>query len=120
MIEVGIVGGSGYAGGELLRLLSHHPKVKIKFVTSERYKNLPVYFVHPNLKGINLSFNSINEIKEKVNLIFVALPNGVSMEYMNKLIKLADKVIDLGADFRLESEKTGFIGIKKSIKIQNF
>lgn len=116
MIEVGIVGGSGYAGGELLRLLSYHPKVKIKFVTSERYKNLPVFFIHPNLKGINLSFNSINEIKEKVDLIFVALPNGVSMEYIDKLIKLSNKVIDLGADFRLESEKDWLYWYQKEHK----
>jgi len=113
MIKVGIVGGSGYGGGELLRLLSVHPKVKIKFVTSEKYKNLPIYFIHPNLRHLNLSFTSIKEIGEKVDLLFIALPNGVSMEYINKLIPLTKKIIDLGADFRLENEKDWFYWYQK-------
>jgi len=116
MIEVGIIGGSGYAGGELLRLLTNHPKVKIKFVTSEKYKNLPVFLIHPNLRGLNLNFNSIEDIKKKVDLIFIALPNGLSMEYIDKLIPFSKKIIDLGADFRLENEKEWFYWYQKKHK----
>lgn len=101
MIEVSILGGSGYAGGELLRLLLNHPEVKVKQVTSLRFAGQPADLVHPNLRSVcNLIFCKVEDLKP-CDLLFVALPNGQSMNMMTNLKKLAKKIIDLGADFRL-------------------
>ncbi|GIW64373.1 MAG: N-acetyl-gamma-glutamyl-phosphate reductase [Patescibacteria group bacterium] len=105
-LKIGIIGGSGYTGGEVLRILAFHPKVKITYLTSERLKGQKVSQIHPNLRGlIDLDFSSINDIKDKVDVLFICLPNGVSMNYIDKFISLADKIIDCGADFRLEDDK---------------
>lgn len=101
MLKVSIVGGSGYAGGELLRIALSHPKVIVKQVTSERFKGEPAVLLHPNLRGLtDLRFDSINSLK-KSDLLFISLPNGVSMGYMRNFLKTSDRIIDLGADFRL-------------------
>ncbi len=101
MIKVSIVGGSGYAGGELLRILLNYPKVKIGQITSNRFANESVTITHPNLRGLtDLRYSDLNKLS-KCDLIFVSLPNGISMNYMSHFAKIADKIIDLGADFRL-------------------
>jgi len=101
MLRVSIVGGSGYAGGELLRIALSHPKVIVKQVTSERFKGEPVVLLHPNLRGLtDLRFDSINSLK-KSDLLFISLPNGVSMGYMRNFLKTSGRIVDLGADFRL-------------------
>jgi len=103
MIEVSILGGSGYAGGELLRLLLFHPEVKVKQVTSQRFSGQPVSLIHPNLRSVcDLIFCQAEELKP-CDLLFVALPNGESMKFMARLKKLSAKIIDLGADFRLNN-----------------
>lgn len=103
MINVSIIGGSGYGGGELLRILSFHPEVTIKQVTSNRYIGKPVSLVHPNLRGVsNLRFCRIDEL-EKCDFLFVSLPNGMSMHRIDTFLELAEYVIDLGADFRLNN-----------------
>jgi len=105
MIKVSIVGGSGYAGGELIRLLLGHPKVRIKQVTSQHFAGQPISFVHPNLRKITpLNFCRLNELSA-CDLLFIALPNGVSMSKMDKFRQIASKIIDLGADFRLHDPK---------------
>src|SRR3989344_674052 len=104
MINASIFGASGYSGGEILRLLLNHPKVKVKQVTSRQFTNQPVTLVHPNLrKKTDLIFSYPDDIK-KCDLLFVALPNGESMNYMTKFKTLANKIIDLGADFRLRDK----------------
>jgi len=101
MITVSILGGSGYAGGELLRILLSHPKVKIQDVTSRQFAGKPVSLAHPNLRKVtDLVFVHPDKLT-KCDLLFVALPNGSSMSKMKDLIKIAKKIIDLGADFRL-------------------
>jgi N-acetyl-gamma-glutamyl-phosphate/LysW-gamma-L-alpha-aminoadipyl-6-phosphate reductase len=103
MVKVSIVGGSGYAGGELLRILINHPYVEIHQITSQNYKGQPVSLLHPNLRGkINKNFCDLNEL-QKVDLLFLALPNLTSMLYIDKLASLADYIIDLGADFRIKN-----------------
>ncbi len=103
-ISVSIIGGSGYAGGELLRILLFHPYIELKYVTSRKFAGLPVGEVHPNLRKItDLTFCRFKDIK-KTDLIFLALPNGKSMEYMRLAQKSARKIIDLGADFRLHDK----------------
>ena len=104
-ITVSIVGGSGYAGGELLRILLLHPKVSIKQVTSRNLAGERVSLAHPNLRKVtDLVFSHPSQL-EDCDVLFVALPNTVSMQYMEEFKKKAKKIIDLGADFRLHSSK---------------
>jgi len=105
MQKVSIVGASGYVGGELLRLLLFHPKVKINQVISREHIGKPIGLIHPNLKGkTKMVFSSLSEL-ETCDLLFVALPNGKSMKLMDKFIHVGRKVIDCGADFRLKDGK---------------
>jgi N-acetyl-gamma-glutamyl-phosphate/LysW-gamma-L-alpha-aminoadipyl-6-phosphate reductase len=102
-LRVSIIGGSGYAGGELLRLLLLHPGVKIQQVSSEQWAGQPLALVHPNLRGLTaLGFVRVEEI-EDCDLLFLALPNGESMKSMDLWTTKAARLIDLGADFRLQS-----------------
>lgn len=104
MINTSIFGASGYAGGELLRILTGHPKVKIQQATSRQFAGLPVSLVNPNLrKKTELIFSHPDQLK-KCDLLFIALPNGESMKYMPKLKNLAKKIVDLGADYRLREQ----------------
>ena len=104
MINTSIFGASGYAGGELLRILTGHPKVKIQQATSRQFAGLPVSLVNPNLrKKTDLVFSHPDQLK-KCDLLFIALPNGESMKYMPKLKNLAKKIVDLGADYRLREQ----------------
>jgi len=101
MILVSVLGGSGYAGGELLRLLLPHPKVTVNQATSRQFAGRLISSVHPNLRKIaKLSFVHPDELTA-CDMLFVALPNGASMHLMPELMKKAKKIIDLGADFRL-------------------
>jgi LysW-gamma-L-alpha-aminoadipyl-6-phosphate/LysW-L-glutamyl-5-phosphate reductase len=100
-LRVSIVGGSGYAGGELLRLLLDHPYVEVTQVTSERNAGKFVHFVHPNLRGrTRLQFVSASEL-EDCDFVFLCLPHGAAMEGIDRYSQLADRIIDLSADFRL-------------------
>lgn len=104
-ISVSIIGGSGYTGGELLRLLLFHPFVEIKQVTSESYTGKFVYKLHPNLrKATSLKFVSANELEE-CDLLFLCLPHNSSQNKIDEYKKLAPKIIDLSADFRLKDSK---------------
>lgn len=101
MLRVGIVGGSGYAGGELLRLLLFHPRVEVMQVTSETYAGLPVYMLHPNLRGYtDLRFSRMEELKP-LDLLFLCLPHGEAAHRITEFARLAEGIIDLSADFRL-------------------
>ena len=103
MLQVSIIGGSGYAGGELLRLLLGHPGVSIGQVTSERNAGKFVFSVHPNLrKRTQLKFSKSDDLKP-VDVVFVAVPHGASMVRMESLRALAPIIVDLSADFRLNS-----------------
>ncbi len=101
MIRVSIVGASGYAGGELLRLLLAHPEVEISQVTSQRMAGKYIRGVHPNLRGATmLKFSSIDQL-EPCDLLFLALPHTESASKIETFASLADRIIDLSADFRL-------------------
>lgn len=102
MIRAGIVGGSGYAGGELLRLLLAHPEVEVVQCTSERAKGRFVHSMHPNLRGrTNLKFTSPKTI-EPVDVLFLALPHGEASARIEEFAQVAERVVDLSADFRLD------------------
>lgn len=100
-MRVGIIGGSGYTGGELLRLLFRHPNVEVSIVTSERNARKRIASIHPNLRGItDLKFSSQDEL-ENYDILFICTPHGVSMNYMPEYLEKTEKVIDLSGDFRL-------------------
>lgn len=101
MKRVSIVGGSGYTGGELLRLLLAHPQVEIGQVTSQRFAGKYVHGTHPNLRGAtDLKFCSLDQL-ESCDLLFLALPHGNSASRIDDYSKLAPRIVDLSADFRL-------------------
>jgi N-acetyl-gamma-glutamyl-phosphate/LysW-gamma-L-alpha-aminoadipyl-6-phosphate reductase len=101
MTSVTIIGGSGYGGGELLRLLLAHPHVELKQVTSRSHLGEYVYQVHPNLrKRTQLKFTD-PAMLETVDVLFLAQPHGQAQHKIKEYAKLAPKIIDLSADFRL-------------------
>jgi N-acetyl-gamma-glutamyl-phosphate/LysW-gamma-L-alpha-aminoadipyl-6-phosphate reductase len=101
MIEAAIVGASGYAGGELLRLLLAHPEVEVKQITSQTYAGQFAFFVHPNLRGrTDLRFENLSDLRP-CDLLFLALPHGKAMERIGEFATMAERIVDLSADFRL-------------------
>jgi LysW-gamma-L-alpha-aminoadipyl-6-phosphate/LysW-L-glutamyl-5-phosphate reductase len=103
MTSVSIIGGSGYGGGELLRLLLSHPCVDLKQVTSRSHLGEYVYQVHPNLrKRTQLKFSEPAAL-EPVDMLFLAQPHGQAQHHIEEYAKLASKIIDLSADFRLRN-----------------
>jgi N-acetyl-gamma-glutamyl-phosphate/LysW-gamma-L-alpha-aminoadipyl-6-phosphate reductase len=100
-VQVSIVGASGYAGGELLRLLLGHPEVAVAQVTSQRLAGRFAHGAHPNLRGFTrLKFCPVEEL-EPCDLLFLALPHGRSSAQIARFTTLADRIVDLSADFRL-------------------
>ncbi|MXR22222.1 N-acetyl-gamma-glutamyl-phosphate reductase [Halobacterium bonnevillei] len=98
-----VVGASGFAGGELLRLLAGHPNVEVAQATSREYANKTVGSVHPNLRGLDLRFSEPSDL-ESVDVLFAAAPHGVAMDHIDAWQDAADTVVDLSADFRLDTE----------------
>ena len=99
-ISVGIVGGSGYSGGELLRLLLGHPQVELAWVTSRGDK--PLETIHRNLLGCGLRFIKEEETRA-CDVVFLCMPSRESMTRAERYLKQGSRVIDLGSDFRLKS-----------------
>ncbi len=99
-----VVGGSGFAGGELLRLLDAHPELEVVQATSRQYEHRTVGSVHPNLRDSTLRFSHPEEL-EPVDVLFAATPHGVSMERIETYFDHADTVVDLSADFRLNTHE---------------
>lgn len=103
MIKVGIVGGTGYAGVELLRILAQHPATEIVAITSRSASGIPVWKMFPNLRGYldievqDAQTTSLNHC----DVVFFATPNGVAMQQAPGLLHAGVRVIDLAADFRL-------------------
>jgi LysW-gamma-L-alpha-aminoadipyl-6-phosphate/LysW-L-glutamyl-5-phosphate reductase len=103
MINIGIIGGSGYTGGELLRILLRHPNVNIETITSERYAGKKVSLVNPNLRNVtDLRFSSREDLSI-YDLLFICTPHGVSMKNMLSYLERAKRVIDLSGDHRLRN-----------------
>jgi N-acetyl-gamma-glutamyl-phosphate reductase len=104
MVRIGIVGGTGYTGVELLRLLAHHPHAEIVAITSRAEAGLPVAQLFPSLRGsIDLKFCDPKTAPlAGCDVVFFATPHGVAMEQARALLNAGVKVIDLGADFRLK------------------
>ena len=104
MIKVGIVGGTGYTGVELLRLLAAHPEVELTAITSRKEDGLPVAEMYPSLRGrVNIAFSSPDKVDlTQCDVVFFATPHGVAMAQAPELLAKGVKVIDLAADFRIK------------------
>lgn len=105
MIKAVVIGGSGYVGGELIRILFFHPKVKLLAVTSQSYIGEKVSNIHKNLLSVcDLEFQkeNVESLSKQADILFFALPHGVSMEKIKRINLAKTKVIDLSADFRLK------------------
>lgn len=103
-VTVGIVGGTGYTGVELLRLLAQHPKCEVTAITSRKEAGLGVAELFPNLRGrIALKFSDPSKASlTTCDLVFFATPNGVAMEQARALVDAGVRVIDIAADFRIK------------------
>lgn len=104
MVKVGIVGGTGYTGVELLRLLAQHPEVEIVAITSRSEAGKKVAEMFPSLRGrIDLAFSDPATARlETCEAVFFATPNGIAMHQARPLLEAGVKVIDLSADFRIK------------------
>lgn len=104
MIKVGIVGGTGYTGVELLRLLAQHPNVRLETITSRKEAGMGVSDMFPNLRGrIDLKFEDpAGAPLHQCDVVFFATPNGVAMQQARALVDAGVRVIDLAADFRIK------------------
>lgn len=104
MIKVGIVGGTGYTGVELLRLLAQHPQVQLSAITSRKESGMPVAEMYPSLRGrVSLAFCDPKDAAlDDCDAVFFATPHGVAMAQAPELLAAGVKVIDLAADFRLK------------------
>ncbi|HZN23295.1 MAG TPA: N-acetyl-gamma-glutamyl-phosphate reductase [Burkholderiales bacterium] len=103
-IKVGIVGGTGYTGVELLRLLAQHPQCTIEVITSRKEAGMPVAEMFPNLRGrVSLAFTEPSkEALSKCDVVFFATPNGVAMNEARALHEAGVRLVDIAADFRLK------------------
>ncbi|MBI4777207.1 MAG: N-acetyl-gamma-glutamyl-phosphate reductase [Deltaproteobacteria bacterium] len=105
MVKTAVIGGSGYTGVELIRLLSAHPDLKLTCATSRRYEGKPIEDVFPSLRRItDLVFSAPDpsQVARSASVAFTALPHETAMEFVPKLLDQGLKVVDLSADFRLK------------------
>jgi N-acetyl-gamma-glutamyl-phosphate reductase len=102
-IKVGIVGATGYTGSELVRILLEHPNVEISVITADSRKGEMFVDVHPQFNSIfNTKLVGIDELNEvELDIVFLALPHGISMDFVKDNADKKYKIVDLSGDFRL-------------------
>lgn len=107
MIKVGIVGGTGYTGVELLRLLALHPNVELRVITSRADAATPVSQMFPSLRGyLDITFSHPDTAHlDQCDVVFFATPNGIAMQQTRALLDAGVRIIDLAADFRIKDVK---------------
>ncbi len=109
MVKVGILGATGYAGIELVRILSQHPYVEITTVVSQSFVGQKIQDIYPNLKGVvdaTCEELNIDSIEQNCDVVFTALPHGVSKTVIPDLYSRGLKIIDLSGDFRYNNAET--------------
>mgnify|MGYP001424803284 CR=1 FL=1 len=105
MVQVGIIGATGYAGSELVKIIHAHPQAQLKILTTQSYAGKPFWEVYPYLyKYIDRTCEELDlpALVEQVDVVFTALPHGHAMPVGAEVIRRGKKLIDLGADFRLK------------------
>ncbi|MHA2009568.1 MAG: N-acetyl-gamma-glutamyl-phosphate reductase [Promethearchaeota archaeon] len=105
-IKAGILGATGYVGSELIRILSHHPEVEIKVLTSQKHNDQIYHTIYENFSNIcdlKCEENDLEVLANQLDIIFLALPHGVTSKMITEKILNMVQVIDLSADFRLNS-----------------
>jgi N-acetyl-gamma-glutamyl-phosphate reductase len=107
-IKIGVVGGTGYTGVELLRLLAQHPQVEIALITSRQDAGTAVSAMFPSLRGhVDIAFSTPSDAAlKKCDLVFFATPNGVAMQQARELHEAGVRMIDIAADFRIKDIPT--------------
>lgn len=107
MIKVGIVGGTGYTGAELLRILVAHPQAEVAMITSRAEAGMPVSDLYPSLRGhLDLRFSQPDpKALAQCDVVFFATPHNVAMNSVPELLELGARIIDLSADFRIRDAK---------------
>lgn len=113
MLSVAVVGGTGYTGVELLRLLVSHPDVNLEMVTSRSEAGSLVSDMFPNLRGhtqVEFTEPDVHSLA-KCDVVFFATPNGTAMKMVPELLSQGTRVIDLAADFRLKKHRIGKTGM---------
>ncbi len=113
MISAGIIGATGYAGVELVRILLRHPQVEKLYVSSVSFEGQNIEDIYPNLSGLlskktDGKLLTADEVKEKSDVLFTALPHGIAEEYADYCVKNGKKLIDLSADFRFNLDEATF------------
>ena len=105
MIKVGIVGGTGYTGVELLRMLVNHPQAQVVAITSRAEEGLRVDELYPSLRGhLDIRFSHPDpKLLAQCDLVFFATPHNVAMKMIPELLALDTRVVDLSADFRIRT-----------------
>jgi N-acetyl-gamma-glutamyl-phosphate reductase len=108
MLKIGVVGGTGYTGVELLRLLAQHKHCELKIITSRQEAGTPVAAMFPNLRGhVDLNFSAPSDaVLKQCDVVFFATPNGVAMQQARALFDAGVKIIDIAADFRIKDIAT--------------
>ena len=117
--RVGIVGGAGYVGGEMIRLILNHPDCQLKYVSSRSQNGRAIYEVHPDLRGwSDMKFS--NDYDTGVDVLFICMGHGKSREFLAKVdVGASTLVIDLSRDFRLKPEAQSFVyGLSELNKAQ--
>lgn len=105
-IKVGIIGATGYAGLELVRIITNHPNAELSAVCSVSYVGQPLSSVYPSLNGIcDMKCVDADEVIANSDVVFAAVQAGISQDFAKKCVDKGVKFIDLGADFRLENEE---------------
>jgi N-acetyl-gamma-glutamyl-phosphate/LysW-gamma-L-alpha-aminoadipyl-6-phosphate reductase len=117
MTSVSVLGGSGYVGGELLRILLTHPSCELQIITSTRYAGRPIFRLHPNLRGVtDQRFRELDveAVAAKSEIVFSSLPHGQSVNVVPQFLERGIRIIDLAADFRLRnpSDYTEYYGFE--------
>lgn len=106
MIKVGIIGATGYVGAELLRILLNHPKVEVTALSSVSFEGQEIDSIYKNfINKTNLKCGTMDDVVESAEVIFTALPHGLSEDIAAKCIESGKICIDMGADFRLTNEE---------------
>ncbi len=119
MVKVGIIGATGYAGSELVRILSQHKDAELVYLASHSYagkKFSDIYPYYKNIVDLTLEEDNLDKAADKADVVFIALPHGIASKVVNEDILSRCKIIDLGADFRIHDKEV----YEKWYKVEHF